>query len=173
MELVAALSAFLADPGYALPLALAVGAAIVAIGWAYLRRAAPSPPPPTLGRVWWDRRSLTLAYLSLQQGRYFLALYILWGRLATIAWQRFHVRIDLARAPDPAGISRLLSSTLTLRRLVEDMTQAYHSTFWAEHPSWLEQQWSWLRRRQQRRAARDFASAIRDLAEALPALEVG
>ena len=173
MEVVAALSAFLADPGYAIPLALAVGAALVATVWGYLRRVALAPPPPALGRVWWDRRSLTLAYLSLQQGRYFLALYILWGRLATIAWQRFHVRIDLARSPDPAAVSRLLSSALTLPRLVEDLTQAYHSAFWAEHPSWLEQQWSWLRRRQQRRAARDFAIAIRDLAEALPALEVG
>ena len=172
MGVLSAFSTFLADPGYALPLTLAAGAAIVATWWGYLRRSAPSPPAPTLGRVWWDRRSLTLAYLSLQQGRYFLALYILWGRLATIVWKRFQVRIDLARSPDPAGVSRLLSSTLTLRRLVEELTEAYHSTFWAEHPSWLEQQWPWLRRRQQRRAARDFAIAVKDLAQALPALEV-
>jgi hypothetical protein len=162
---------FFGEPSYDVPLALAV-VLVVGLVWWSLVRTDPLPvTSPKRDPGWWARRRLPYAYLALEEGRYFATLYGLWQRLATVVMRRFYIGLDQKNAFDNPGVTKVLRPPLTLRLVMEDLTRAYYSAFWADEPSWAARHWSWLRRRQQRRAARDFAKAVRDLAVVFPLLE--
>jgi len=168
---VTAFLAFLTDPSFDLPLVLAVVLAVM-VGWWVRARTAPLPSMVARpGHEWWNKRPDTVAYVALEQGRYFLALSALWLRLATVVHEHLHVGIDSRHDLDRASMETELPPPLTLRRVVRSLSRAYGSAYRAELPSWLELRWPWLQRRAKRRAERDFDRAVHDVAEALPVLE--
>jgi hypothetical protein len=171
VNLSAALFALVTDPTYGIPLLIAVGLTVSVAWWSRLRTAEIPPMSPTHAPEFWRIQLDSRAYFTLQRGQYLVAVDGLGRRLATVVREKFHLQIGNRSELDSPQVDRLLPRPLTLRALVEDLTKAYFSAFWAEDPGWVARRWEWWHRRQQRRAARDFARVTGELDLAFAVLE--
>ena len=170
-DVLSGLAALLSDPSYAIPLVLALVAAVGLGGWGWMRRSSPdvSVWRPTRGRA--GLRPEAAAAVGLREGRYLPTIDLLGRRLGAALSERYHVRIDRPaelralryRSPLPPG--------MTVAGVVHALVRAYRSAYVAEFAPRDATGPSWFQRRREARAGRDFARAVGALTITLKLLE--